>query len=168
MLSKEDKEKALKLPEGGKLPMPKEIPWAQNKKLQKAAPPDPNEPKPIPAIITSLKDAQKICDALSPECRGVLEDVKTNTFLLRHGGAPRNLVVSAVPQNADGEKRYFFSNKNTYLKYCPGVMGYLQALKDPIRVTIENNQVVDWHNYKYVIDFTVSELYSHSILNFTL
>ena len=152
-ISKEDMEKALNLPENEKLPVPKEIPYAYAKKMKSQS--KTTTPKPIPTNITSLKDAKKICEALSPECRGILEDPKTNTYLLRHGGAPRNFVVTSG--SADGGiKKYTFANTNVYLKYCPGVMGYLQHYTNPLPVTIMDNLVLGSHRYKYVIDFTVS------------
>ena len=150
-------EKALRLAPNEKLPMPKE-PLPEDQKKSKKDAPMSTTAKPIPAVITSLKDAQKICEALSPECRGVLEDKKTNLYLLRKGGAPRNLVVSSVPQNSNGEKRYFFSNKNAYLKYCPGVMGYLQPHTEAIPISIKDNKVEGWHHFKYVIDFKVTPI----------
>ena len=124
---------------------------------------NPKPTKEPEAVIKSLKDAQRICNALHPECRGIVEEVRTGRFLLRHSGVPRNLVLSAP--NGGGyhgvayQKNlptYIFSNNNVYLKYCPGRIGHIQPYAKPLTVDIVDGKLEGYHMYEFHIDFTVS------------
>ena len=140
-----------------------ELPMPKPKKLMK---PGKKPPSIKEAWIGNLKDAKRFCEAMVPECRGIVEDKRNNHYLLRHSGAPRNFVITAKSHNDPSSKEYLFQKRNVYLRYCPGKMGFLQHYNKTLFVKLVNDKIEGWHMYKFKGTFSVSAFYFKVILVF--
>ena len=138
-----------------------ELPMPKPKKLLKKG---EKPPRFIEVFIGNLRDAKRFCEAMVPECRGIMEDKKNNRYLLRHGGAPRNFVITAQSHNDPSSKQYRFKKRNVYLRYCPGKMGFLQHYNKTLFVKQVNNKIKERYMYKFKGTFSVSAFYFRIVL----
>ena len=117
------------------------------------------------AYVYNLIEAIELCDKRYPLCEGVQKENSEEKYSLRKSRIPRhvvnNLHQSSVGRQDTGSilpsliKKNYFPNKTAFIIYCPGELGYFQAVKKPLVLDVEKRSVWN-HTYSFAVHFSVS------------
>ena len=128
------------------------------------SPKSEGEKEPVPfrtttkapeTVLRNFDDAVKMCEAMSPECRGITVESK-KSFRLRRSGLARNLVIRYDDYDDYSRAKYAFPLRDSYVKYCPGISGYVQRYNQTLKVETVDLVAKGWRSYKFEVEFTVS------------
>jgi len=122
--------------------------------------------------IYNFTEATELCDQLYPLCQGVQKENSEENYSLRKSRIPRHVAVNnshqagVLRQNTSSAlppliKKYYFPNKTAFIKYCPGELGYFQALKKPLVLDVEKSPARK-HTYSFAVHFSVSTFFLNS------